>query len=82
MQTERSYWPDWAQKLQRWGLKEPAAFILDAVGPVGIFLAQLVYASQPFVGTATRQWGALGAMLENRDDLKNFAAFLQEDDSR
>lgn len=77
----RSYWSDWARNLQRWGLKEPAAVLLEAAGPFKVFLAQAVYFSQPFVRgfLPPDQCQDLAQLLEDRDESLSFIAFLREE---
>ena len=50
MQKDRSFWPEWAQVLRRWGLTELIAALLEAASPLNVFLAQAVFASQPLFG--------------------------------
>ena len=76
---EHTFWPGWAHFLQRWGLREPAAAILDSAGALTVLLAQLVYFSKPFLGGALPfgQWDALAQMLERREESHLFASFLR-----
>jgi len=76
---EHTFWTGWAHFLQHWGLREPAATILDSAGPLTVLLAQLVYFGKPFFGGAlpVGQWDALAQMLECREDSRSFATFLR-----
>ena len=53
MQKDRSFWPEWAHILHQWGLSEVAAALLEAAGPLNVFLAQVVFAGQPFLNRST-----------------------------
>ena len=75
----RTYWPGWAHFLQRWGLREPAAVVLESAGALTVLLAQIVYFGKPFVAGALPlgQWEALAQMLERREESHLFASFLR-----
>jgi hypothetical protein len=81
MQADRTLWPRWASFLHRWGLKDLAAVLMDAAGPLSILGAQMIYFGQPFLPQAFphRNLTALADLLENQTELKSFAAFLRED---
>jgi hypothetical protein len=78
--AERSFWKSWAKNIQRWGLSEAAAALLEAVGPMSLVAAQLLYFSQPLIGPSARsgQWDALANLLEDQDERRSFAAYLRE----
>jgi hypothetical protein len=77
----QSFWPGWAQFLQRWGLRDAAAAVLVSGGPLALLMAQLVYLNRPIFASpqGADQWQALAGMLENPQDSASFAAFLQEE---
>ncbi len=79
---EQAFWCGWANNLQRWGLKDTVAAVLEALGPLSIFLAQAVYLGQPFFGKTlpTDQSNALANMLENPSISRSFAAFLRQEE--
>jgi len=81
MQTNRSYWPVWAQWLRRWRLSALAAALLEAAGPLAYFGAQALYVGQPFLNSAVPDYHlkALAEMFEDAQELKAFAAFLREE---
>jgi hypothetical protein len=83
MQPDRAYWPEWAQTLQRWGLSEFVADILEAAGPLTIFLAQAVYLGQPFLRGALPggRLQALSGIFEDQNVSRSFAHYLREDHS-
>jgi hypothetical protein len=74
-----SYWKNWAEKLERWGLTDLAAALLESSGPVSTILAQLVYAGSPFLpGSQSESWGHLAHLFENPSESRAFAHFLKE----
>lgn len=40
-------WETWAKSLYKWQLQQLAAAALEALGPVNLLIAQLIYISQP-----------------------------------
>ena len=83
MQKERSFWPEWARFLNQWGLTELAAALLEATGPLSLFLAQAVYAGRPFFGQIVpeERLKALVSLFENQEESRSFAAFIREETS-
>jgi len=79
---ERSTWSSWAQFLQRWGVSEPVATFLEALGPLSIVLAQFIYIGEPLLGRSPTKYRALAQMLEDREEVRRFTAFLREEGSR
>jgi hypothetical protein len=74
-----SYWRNWAEKLERWGLTDLAATLLESAGPISTILAQLVYAGSPFLSISQSDtWINLAHMFENRSESQAFAHFLKE----
>ena len=84
MQEDRSFWPAWAQFLQRRGMEELIATILETAGPVNFLLAQFLYATQPFFSRTLPdgQWQALATLLDDSNESQSFAAFLREEVNR
>lgn len=83
METQ-TYWPGWAHFLQQFGARQPAAILLESVGPLAWFAAQVVYIGQPFLDTSSTmgQWQALAHLLEDQEESRSFAAFLREEETR
>jgi hypothetical protein len=81
MQPDRSFWEEWALNLQRLGLREIAASLLDAAGPLTIFLAQVVYMGQPFLHETLPgdRLQALAHLFENPDESRSFVNYLREE---
>lgn len=84
MQEDRSFWPAWALFLQRRGLDDIAASLLETAGLLNILLAQLLFATQPFFSRTLPdgQWQALATLLEDSKESQSFAAFLREEVNR
>ena len=83
MQKDRSFWPEWAHILQHWGLSEMVAALLEAAGPLNVFLAQVVFAGQPFLNqvVSTERLAALAGLFEDQEEARSFAAFIREESS-
>lgn len=84
MQKDRSFWSEWAHFLHQWGLAELAGSLLEAAGPLNVFLAQVVYAGRPFIGQSISEakLAALTDLFEDKEESRSFAAFLREESSR
>lgn len=84
MPKDRSFWPEWARFLHRWGISDLAALLLEAAGPLNIFLAQAVHAGRPFLGPKLPddRAQALASLFENPQESRSFAAFLREESSK
>jgi hypothetical protein len=61
-------------------VREPAAALIEAAGPLSFFAAQLVYLTDPLVGpiTSNGQWKAIARLLEDHEESRSFAAYLRE----
>jgi hypothetical protein len=83
MQPDRSYWPEWARTLQRWGLNEFVAALLEAAGPLSIFLAQAVYLGEPLLSgiVSGSRLQALAGLFEDQEESRSFATYLREENS-
>ena len=78
------YWSSWAQSLNRRGLNETAATILEALGPLNILLAQAAYLGQPFfkgLFPGEKEYDSLLNLLEDPQQCTEFIAFLEERDN-
>lgn len=84
MQEDRSFWPAWAQFLQRRGMDTLAATLLETAGPLNILLAQFLFATQPFFSRTLPDghWQALATLLNDSNASQSFAAFLREEVDR
>ncbi len=83
MQKDRSFWPEWAHLLQRWGVAEFAALLLEAAGPLNLLFAQAVFAGHPFLSQIIpeERLQALAGLFEDQGESRSFAAFLREESS-
>lgn len=81
MHWNRSLWSQWARFLQRWGLADLAAFLLEGGGPLAILAAQLFVVGQPVLGSSLPEGHiqAIANMMENHEEAQAFAAFLREE---
>jgi hypothetical protein len=82
-QVERSFWPEWAKVLQRWGIDGVAAVLLESTGPFSILLAQLVYLGQPFFqqNVMGGQVQAVTHLLDDPKEKQAFVSFLREEET-
>jgi hypothetical protein len=83
MQKDRSFWPEWARILQQYGLTELAAALLEAAGPLNVFVAQVVFIGQPFLNQVVpeERLTALASLFEDQEETRSFAAFIREESS-
>jgi len=73
-------WQNWAERLERWGLRQLVADLLEASGPLNLLAAQAIYVGQPWLKhlMPDEHWQALTHLLEDPAEAQAFAAFLQE----
>jgi hypothetical protein len=83
MPKDRSFWPEWAHILKQSGLNEIVAVLLEAGGPINVFLAQVIYAGQPFLDRVLpgERMNALAGLFEDGEESRSFAAFIREESS-
>jgi hypothetical protein len=75
-------WQTWTETLNRWGMKDLTATLLDALGPFGLLGAQLVYLGQPFLTPflPDGHLDALANMLERPQETAAFVSLLRQPD--
>ena len=80
MKMDQQIWQVWASILHRWGLKDLAASLLEAAGPLAVLGAQVVYMGQPLLERVLPlgHMGALASLLEDADQAQAFVTFLRE----
>jgi hypothetical protein len=78
MQSHRHYWPDWFDSLQKNGLTDWVAWLLDAAGPLNLLGAQLVHLTAPVLPVENAQSQAIAELLENEGETRAFVHFLRE----
>ena len=81
MDTDRHIWQVWSAKLQRWGLADWAAEILEAAGPLAVIGAQFVYLGQPLFSQfwAWNDLDAVARVLESPSGRSAFVQLLRDD---
>lgn len=83
MQADRTNWSAWVRFLDRWGLGETFAALLESTGPLKLLIAQLVYLGQPlFSAGSPQKWQAFAGLLENEAESRSFAAFIRKEEAR
>jgi hypothetical protein len=82
LNVEEKYklWHIWSGSLQRWGIGELAANLLEFSAPLNIILAQFVYFGEPFLPPTGSQSNlkALGEMLADDSETRAFVTLLRE----
>jgi hypothetical protein len=84
MSENQQNWISWARTLQRWGIKDGVASLLEISGSLSVLLAQIMYISQPILSGAvsSNSIQSLARVLENPDDRREFVSFLRENPTR
>ncbi len=77
MQKYSPTWSKWSDTFSRFHISGLVAWILDAGEPFALVGAQFLYLGQPFIGGD--QIENLAAFLENREEVRAFAAFLRKE---
>ena len=82
--TNHTDWHIWADQLDRLGISDWVASMLEAAGPMTLLGAQMVYICQPFLNRAVPQlpFDSLLGLLEEPDQAQSFAALLRKEYSR
>jgi hypothetical protein len=77
----RSAWPGWAEFLHHHGLENLVAWVLESAGPLTVLGAQALYFGGPLLRPALTdtQRDALAGLLEDRNEVLAFSAFLREE---
>jgi len=80
--TKQYVWQTWAEHLHRWGLRDLAADLLEATGPLNLLGAQMIYIGQPLFEPflPDGHLKALADMLEDPAETRAFIAYLQKTD--
>lgn len=83
MNQDRHIWRVWASFLQRWGVSDGVADILEAAGQLSLLGAQAVYLGQPLLKHALPedQLDALARLLEEPTQTQAFVRVLRESTS-
>lgn len=75
MNAEGDLWCKWAAFLQRWGLEQITASLLEAGAALAVIGAQMIYLSEPLFRSTPWQ-GQLLALEKLFDDPKNLHHFI------
>ena len=80
MDENQHIWSDWARTLQRLGIKDAVASLLETAGSLTVLLAQVLYLGQPLLSAAfsPRSLDMLAQVLENPVNRREFVTFLRE----
>ena len=81
MPPTRHIWRLWARALDKWGLKNFTAWLIEMTAPLHVIGAQLVYVGQPVLGLfwPPDQTSSLAQVLERPEETAAFIRFLQEE---
>lgn len=81
MDTNHHIWMVWENVLQRWGLKNLVASLLEAAGPLSVIGAQVVYIGEPVMDglMPAGHMRALAEMLADDDQRREFVADLRKE---
>jgi len=77
MKSTREFWQRWAESLRRYQLHDLVASFLEAGSPLALLGAQAIYFGGGFV--KNEQLDALASLLEDDNETRAFAAFLNRD---
>ena len=80
MDNDRHIWLAWADILQKWGIKEWAASLLEAAGPLSVLGAQFFYMAQPFLKANSMRphMDELSRLLDDPQVTQDFVHYLRE----
>jgi hypothetical protein len=83
MEGDQHLWRAWAVTIQRWGMENWLASLLEAFGPLTVLAAQLIYIAGPVFDrkAAEEHLAAAARMLEDADQTRAFARLLRENHS-
>ncbi len=73
-------WKSWADTLHRWGAQEVVATLLEAIGPLNLVGAQIVYLGQPVLSLLLPEEhvNAFASLLENPQETRAFTHLLRD----
>ena len=75
MKQDSQIWQTWAETLNQWGVKNLTATFLEALGPLNVLGAQLVYVGQPFLDPFFSE-GYLHELADLLEDPQKTHAFI------
>jgi len=73
-------WMRWSRVLHQWGVSDGVAAVLENIGSLSLLAAQVLYLSQPLLGSvvSVNSLQAMAEVLENPAKKQAFASFLRE----
>ena len=82
MKENSQLWQNWAETLNHWGIKDLIATFLEALGPLNLLGAQLVYLGQPFLAPFFSEGylEVLAELLADPQETQAFIAVLRQSD--
>ncbi len=72
---------DYARKIRRLGLGNFTIALIDALKPLAIMGAQVVYVLDPFVGGSDGRFVALGRIIEDQEQTAILLDHLREEET-
>jgi hypothetical protein len=69
-----------ARWLQRVGLNQPVAFILEAIGPLAFLGAQAAFLMEPLIGASDNPVGDLARLLEDPTQVSELVERLRTEE--
>ena len=83
MEQNQHIWQLWVQFLHRRGAGNLVATLIEALGPLNLVGAQLIYLGQPFLNSLVPQnhLDAFAGMLENPEETRAFILVLRQSDT-
>lgn len=79
MQSSREFWHRWAESLRKYQIQTMVASLLEAASPLALVSAQVIYFCGGFIHN--NQISALANMLEDENEARAFALYLNEGES-
>ena len=73
-------WNSWADTIHRWGAQDVVATLLEALGPLNLVGAQVVYLGQPLLDLLLpkEQVNAFASLLDNPEETRAFTHLLRD----
>ena len=83
MISEQQIWQNWARSLNRLGITNGVADILEICAPLAVIGSQVVYISQPLFNSTfpEGQLDALAHLLEDKERIHSFITCLHGEES-
>lgn len=84
MNTDQQKWQDWVAVLQKRGLADLVAFVMEATAPLAAAGAQVLVFSEPVISAVLpyTRIEALADLLENDCDYRGFIRDLKKDHTK